>query len=632
MFKNTILLSPVATNGITTAPKGSLEYHDWWEQQWKYCLEGYEAGGIRITGIHYFYLNFWKIRGVNEATGRKDYIHPRFLEIDFLFFWEWERSCKNQKDTCVGKRRQAGFSEKEAALCGYNFTFFPSSQTVIACGEEKYGQIVYGKTIKGLNLLRKTEFGHRALYEGEVLIAKHKVLLDDGENIQWIYEGSFSELHLRTCKNSDQALVGLSPDLIVWEECGLFKGRLLTNLNYINPGMKTNNRKTGFSLFIGTGGEASEELEELFFKPVENGIMDYPDVYYDGYTAGSEDVVRRIAYFVPGYSYLEIDADGNNLVEDSLKAIHENRRLALKKKDKNAYIIEITQFPLNPDEMFMRTGENGFNIEKLNNQLIYLRKHNEIRDFWDVGRLEWIKDSKGKITGVEFVPDPNGWIRIFEHPSWTRSENPTERIPGLYKSSTDSYDKNQAPTSSSLGSFSTIKGHLDFKEPFDKTYVARITCRPPTAEEFYEMTAKATYYYYSYNLIEWSNIGIFGWYERNGFSHMLKERPRIVYANVADSRVNNKWGIDPSTKGFWIQAYSDYIENNAERMYDEEQIKRAIAWRDDPKYNCDITISSALAWVHYLEDINVAPKTKADTKLKFFHYKTNKSGQLEYTS
>lgn len=624
----TKIFSPIAINGVTNAPKGSLEYNDWWEEQLYYCLNGYSVSGDRITGPHYFYLNFWKIRAEDEKTGRKSYMHPRWLEMDYDFFHEWEKACSEQKDTFVGKRRQTGFSEKEALLCGYTWSFFPSSQSVIACGEEKYGQIVYSKTLKGLNLLRKTEFGQRSMYEGDVLVAKHKVLVEDDDNLQWVYEGAFSELHLRTCKNSDQALVGLSPDLIVWEEAGIFNGRLKKNVDYINPAMRTRDKKTGFSLFITTGGEATEEVEEFFFNPDVYGIKSYPDVYYDGYTPGMEDIVRRIAYFVPGWRWKVVDDNGYDNKEEALKVIYRDRQAALKRKDKNSYIIEITQFPLNPDEMFMRTGENGFNIEKLNNQLVHLRKHTEIRDFWESGRLEWVKGKSGSITGVEFVSDKNGWISIFEHPAWTRVENPIERVTGLYKGATDSYDKNTAPTSSSLGSMSIIKSFINFKEPFANCYVARITCRPPTADEFYEMTAKACVYYYCYNLIEWSNVGIFGWYERNGFGHHLKERPRIVYANVLESKVNNRFGIDPSTRGFWLQSYADYIEKYSGNMYDEEQIKRAIAWRDDPKYNCDVTISSALAYVHLLEDINAIPQTKEEKKQEFYAFKSNRDGQL----
>lgn len=634
-LKNTHLFAPVILNGFTKAVKGSMEYQLWWDEQYDRCINGYTVNGIRITGPYYFFLNFWKIRGINKKTKRKDYVNPDFLAMDFDFFNEWEKARENEQDFLVGKRRQTGFTEKEAALCGHNFTFFPSSQTVIACGIEKYGMEVYNRLLKGLNLLKKTEFGHRAMYEGDVYVAKHKVLLEEEDNVQWLFEGSFSEIHMRTCKNSDQALVGLSPDLIVWEESGLFNGRLIANYNYIKPALKTLDKKTGFCLFIGTGGEMStgaEQLEELFFNPEVHNIRSYPDIYYEGYVPGNEDVVRKIAYFVPAWRFKCVDDDGNDDKDKALEIIHRDRKQALNQKGKNGYIIQITQFPLNPDEMFMRTGENGFNIEKLNQRLAFLRKHPELAHFWETGRLEWIRDNKGKITGVEFVPDPNGWIRIFEHPAWQREGSKAPQKFGLYKSATDSYDKNEALSSSSLGSMSIIKTFMSMSEPFANTYVARITCRPPTADEFYEMTAKACVYYYCYNLIEWSNIGIFGWYERNGFSHYLKERPRIAYANVKESKVNNRFGIDPNTKGFWITSYADYIEKYIDNMYDEEQIKRAIAYRDDPKYNCDITISSSIAYVHLLEDINLAPVDKEQKKEQFYYYQTNKQGQLTLTN
>ena len=39
-------------------PWGSPSWVNYWEQQLNRCTNGYEVGGARITGDHYFYLNF----------------------------------------------------------------------------------------------------------------------------------------------------------------------------------------------------------------------------------------------------------------------------------------------------------------------------------------------------------------------------------------------------------------------------------------------------------------------------------------------------------------------------------------------------------------------------------------------
>jgi len=46
----------------TNAPKGTFAYREFWNEQTRRCKEGYSVGGIRLTGEHYFYLNFSQIK------------------------------------------------------------------------------------------------------------------------------------------------------------------------------------------------------------------------------------------------------------------------------------------------------------------------------------------------------------------------------------------------------------------------------------------------------------------------------------------------------------------------------------------------------------------------------------------
>ena len=59
-FINTEEFSPEAKGFLknkyfTASPKGTFAYREYWDEQTRRCLEGYEVGGIRITGPHYFY-------------------------------------------------------------------------------------------------------------------------------------------------------------------------------------------------------------------------------------------------------------------------------------------------------------------------------------------------------------------------------------------------------------------------------------------------------------------------------------------------------------------------------------------------------------------------------------------------
>ena len=76
-----------------TAPPGSPDFIDYWEEQLRRCREGYEVEGVKITGHHYFYLNFTQIMVVEKKggkVGKKEEKMPDFWDGDYDFFWSLE--------------------------------------------------------------------------------------------------------------------------------------------------------------------------------------------------------------------------------------------------------------------------------------------------------------------------------------------------------------------------------------------------------------------------------------------------------------------------------------------------------------------------------------------------------------
>ena len=72
MFKDTNRLRPAALHYMehghyTSALPGTKNYYDYWDEEKKRCLYGYNIGDIEITGNHFFYLNYCPIdRSVDE--------------------------------------------------------------------------------------------------------------------------------------------------------------------------------------------------------------------------------------------------------------------------------------------------------------------------------------------------------------------------------------------------------------------------------------------------------------------------------------------------------------------------------------------------------------------------------------
>jgi len=618
MFVNTQYFSPIVRDGITNAHPLSFEYKSWWKEQKRRCFEGYDVGGVHITGDHYWYLNYWKIRGRDSETGRKTLIPPRFLDMDYHYFNILEKARNEGKHVVVAKARQKGFSEKHACLMGKEFTFFPHSQTIITAGEEKYSNATMRMCVRGLNSLKNTEFYKRRQPDTlEYIMARYKII----EKGAPFWKGYQSEIYNITSKNNPQATIGKSPSLIIFEEAGRFPG-LVEAFKYIQPALEAEGEVTGFAIIVGTGGDMDKgaaELEEIFYSPEAYNMYSFNNDWED-------EMDTQIGYFCPSWKYKIIDKDGNSNKSKSLELIEHNRETARKSRSADAYVTTITQDPIIPSEAFMRTGGNMFNQALLNQQYTKIRNTKSLSNMGDIGRLEWIKDKKGNKTGVEFIHDTNGSLVIFEHPDLDATGI---AFMNLYVGGTDSYDKDHAETSDSKGSCSIYKMFKDINST-SNIFVARYTERPKTAEIFFRETAKLCKYFNAPNLIEWSNISIFNWYRNNGFEGFLKERPMIAYANVKESKVRNKYGIDPGTKQEWLVSYRDYIEEYCEIMYDDVQIEKAIKFRNEKGYNCDITISSSLAIIHAKDNLNIrVNKDQHKTKKEeFFHYKTSNNGQL----
>jgi hypothetical protein len=578
MFVNTRYLSPVAIDGLTTAPKGSYEYIEWWQEQKRRCVQGYSVGDIAITGRHYHYLNFFPIRRTGAGFAGKRLMLPRFLDIDHDFYHEFESALEDREDFLWFKRRQVGASYKGGQLLNYNFSFVPSSISVITAGEEKYAKNTWNMAIGGLDNAASTEFyKHREPDDATYKRASFREKVDGVDTVQ----GIFSELHLRVSKDA-QALVGLSPTLVLFEEAGKFK-HLLDAYAYIKPALESEGLKTGTALFVGTGGEDNtsvDQLEELFRKPDVYGIRSYENRWSDPEDVPLDDARRpRVAYFVPGYMFTSAtDEEGNSNPEQAKEIIL--RRRAKVSSDKNLLLKEITQFPITPEEGFMTPDGGIFNAFKLRKAKAAIYQSIELQSKMRHGELDWVLDSQGNILDVDWREDPNGRFRITELPQ----KGPDGKvIKGLYVAATDSYDRDQAadPNRASDGGMRIHKLFNTLSDT-DDIPVLGYANRPPTAEEFFEDTAKACVFYgWARNLIEYSNLTIGNWYLTNGFGSLLKERPAIAYSTTINSQVQNRWGVDPNIKHHCIRIAQDWVERSCHKILDPVLLDKLIRFKPD---------------------------------------------------
>lgn len=87
----------------TEYPKNSKPYRDYWTEQYKRCVDGYTVGKYRITGDHYFFLNFYRMKtvdGEKKAGAGRTEAFPTFFAKQYEYFHYLEM-CEYLYKDCV---------------------------------------------------------------------------------------------------------------------------------------------------------------------------------------------------------------------------------------------------------------------------------------------------------------------------------------------------------------------------------------------------------------------------------------------------------------------------------------------------------------------------------------------------
>lgn len=487
----------------------------WWYKHRERCLYGYtiknarkDGSSVTITGRHYFYLNFWWIYGKSKNSKVKTLTRPKFIDVDYIFFWKIEAMLEEGKDDEEIKARQKGYSEKIAGGCiAYNYTFVSYSQNIIVAGSDADADHTMQNVIRGLDQLRNTQFYKERGRDSIELIQAERY---------------GSEIHKLTAGSQGmQSVSRFSPYFIIYEEVGKWpKGLAVSMRQFVDASLWNEGARTGYAIYIGTGGDmdgGAADLEKMYNAPANYNLLEFPDINEPMHMRSD----KPVASFTPAWMYAIIDVDGNSLKEESI-AFHEKNIENLKEGERFLYRVNNPNYA--SDAFMIPTG--GYFGKEIVSILTERRseiiKHSELADKVMWGNTYW-RDPKDWSKGVYFKEgvNENGVVMamITEEPKI----DPSTGLPyiNLYKQTTDSYDRDAANTSTSLGSTLIFHGFFDANSDYNYE-VARLTVRPETfeggAEKFFEEVLKLNILFNSINLIEYSNLRIFDFYKNHGFN------------------------------------------------------------------------------------------------------------------
>lgn len=350
---------------------------------------------IRITGGHYYFLNYCLLEQLDEKSIIRDgdklvaKKHQDFSKFIDAQFWTWhvmEFAERNGFNLIIDKTRRGGFSYIMAADSANEINLKPRKVVIHVAADKKYLTQQGGLTTFALDNVRFTENNTPF---------KRGILTTDKENFVLGFKlpnGTVSP------KAWQSALLSVSaannPDCAIGKDAVKVKVEEISTMENFDdfmtvtsPAMTTGSYKTGTLIGWGTATAGNmQTFERNFYAPKNFGFMPFENVWDD-------DARNEVCGYFKAYCWglqgevngeKSMDADGNSNIALGL-AIAFKEREAKKREAKSFadYINYLGQYANRPAESFSSATENIFTSEELIIWEEQLRTNNDYKFYVD---------------------------------------------------------------------------------------------------------------------------------------------------------------------------------------------------------------------------------------------------------
>jgi hypothetical protein len=598
----------------TDALEGTQSYNDFWRQERDRCLNGYEVGGVRITGEHYFYLNYCIIsKRIIKDNGLevKELGFPDFTTMDYYWFLELERNenplqygldSTEKRSMIMAKARRKGWSYKNAGGATWIYTFFKNSRVVIASQYGDKSEQTFKMFLEMSNFLNEyTEFRQPRLISRQDIVVSGWEETINGVKVT---KGKKSEVRTLSLKDNPDKSAGLSVTRFIFEEAGQIK-ELKAAYRFAEPTLRDGASWIGIAIIFGTGGDmenATQDFADMFYNPDSYGLASYDNIYEES------DLSKKCGWFVDemwfrpnikfigkdGKLYKSIDENGNAcrwLAEIDLNRERERSKSATKKD----YDVLITQKCKTPSEAFLRPQGNVFPVAELYDRLVSLTSNDKYKRIATAGSLSFTRDAE-KL--VKFTPDLKGELYpIFNYPV-KQSQTvegavliyeapPQGEYPSsLYKIGYDPVRFARAG-SKSLASILVYKQFISFEHTYD-VLVAEYRGRRDDIDEINEICLMLSLYYGKAEVMVENEAGhdCFNYFKRKGYAYLLAAQPDDLMAKYLKA---------PKVKRVYGAPMNDKMKEVGEKLINNWLISKRGKDEDDRfVYNMDLIPSVPL--------------------------------------
>lgn len=600
------------TGKFCTYPEQSKAFKDWWANQHKLSIDGLELNGYKITGDHYFFLNFYtmskSVKDKKAGSGRVEG-RPEFWAAHYEFFHYIELCEVLGYDAVVLKSRGVGASEMAASLGVRPYTTTKGYSALYVAFAEGFLEApkgILGKCWKQLDWLNQhTGGGMRRVRLGKNDDFTKEACLKDKSGQKTGHMAVLSGLTV----DKTYKLRGDRTDRVFFEESGA--NPILTDSWIVGePLVIINGRRFGTRIAWGTGGSEGpnlEGLERMFLGPQVYSCLPYRHRY----TPKDEQIIT--GYFIPSWVTV-MDAMDSRGVADKAKAMaYYDKLRKLKKDDFNTYSKFCSEYCYYPEEALSRQGNNNFDQEKLADQyteIVFNKSTPTVKHGYT--KWDYEKDAKNvatsRIIGAKFIEANNGNTHILEMPMLDENN---QHIKDLYVAGIDSIDKAIGDSMEVTGSkfCITIKKRTYGMEG-DK-YVAYYMDRPYDIREAYEKAAQLLTMYNCKANIEDTKIGIIGYYREKHWLHLLMKRPQ--YAIQGEKRnPPNAYGTQGTEKMILhaLDLIDAYIKDYCHLIGFLEMIEQLQNYSWEKKGKFDLVASMGMCEIGDEEMMGILPKTE----------------------
>lgn len=609
------------TGKYTEFPKGSKANKDFWTEEFRRCREGYTVGKYRITGDHYFFINYYRMfvikEGAISGTGRAESF-PGFLSKQYEFFHYLEMAEKLHKDACLLKARGLGASEMLASLAVRPYTTNKGYNVMLTCAAENKLAPLREKVWKQLDWLNMNTGGgmrHARLAVNNNDTKRASLKTPDGIEYGWM-----SQINTVVADTSDKVR-GQRIDRLIYDEAGSapklteswIKGDALVSLG---------GEHFGTRIAVGTGGDdiSLEGLKNIFNNPDGYNVLKFKNVDTD------DGKPELSGFFIPAHKFALVskylDKRGVTNYKE-FKKYYDVQRSKLTDKD---YLNECAEHCFTPREALSKHAGNMFDAAAISERLVQIQTNNNyikpIRT-----QLLWDNTAGKEYSKVKAVESASSNLFVVEPPLLDAEGKPYKN---LYVAGIDAIDmgSRDSATSKDVSDFCIVikKRVFGLNEP---RYVAMYKERPDDIRKAYDMAMKLLVWYNCKALLEYTKISIQTYFRDRNMGHLFMKRPDFA---VTNKRNTGKQLIGvPSTEAVinhGLELVGSFINDFWHTIDFKEMLEQMLNYSYEYKRKFDIIAALQMVELGDEDMTGITPSTVQATasQWKNFGWYTDENG------